>query len=69
MPKWLIFIGAALIVLGVVWQYAPWMINWFGRLPGDISYRGENTSVFIPITSMIVISILFTLISSLLSRF
>lgn len=69
MPKWLIIIGAAIIVLGVVLQYAPWLVNWFGNLPGDIKHRGENTFVFIPITSMIVVSVLFMLISNLLSRF
>lgn len=68
MPKWLIIIGAAIIVIGVILQYAPWMINWFGKLPGDIRVEGENSFVFIPITSMIIISIAFTLLTNLFSR-
>jgi cytosine/uracil/thiamine/allantoin permease len=40
----------------------------FGKLPGDISYSGENFKVFAPITSMIIVSVLLTLILNLLSR-
>lgn len=68
MAKWLIIIGVAIVAIGVVLQYAPWLVNWFGKLPGDIRIEGENSFVFIPITSMILISVLLTLLSSLFSR-
>ncbi len=68
MPKWLILIGIAIVVLGVILQYAPWLINWFGKLPGDIRIEGENSFVFIPITSMIIISIAITILSNLFNR-
>lgn len=68
MGRWLIVIGAAIVLIGVVMQYAPWLISWFGKLPGDIRIEGENSFIFIPITSMIVISIAITLLSNLLSR-
>lgn len=58
--------GAALAVLGLlVWSGA---LNWFGRLPGDIRSESENTRVFIPITSMIVVSLVLTVVANLLSR-
>jgi hypothetical protein len=41
----------------------------FGRLYGDISYSGKNFKVFAPITSMIIVSLLLTIILNLLSRF
>lgn len=69
MPKWIILIGIGIVIIGVILQYAPWLINWFGRLPGDIRIQNENSFVFIPITSMILVSVLFTIISSLLRRF
>ncbi|MGC9455973.1 MAG: DUF2905 domain-containing protein [Halothiobacillaceae bacterium] len=68
MSRWLIVAGAVLIVLGLIWHYAPWMLNWFGKLPGDIRIENENTRVFIPITSMLVVSILLSVILSLFFR-
>jgi hypothetical protein len=41
----------------------------FGRLYGDISYSGKNFKVFVPITSMVIVSLLFTFIFNVLSRF
>ena len=41
----------------------------FGKLPGDISWQGKNVKVFAPITSMIVVSVVLTIILNLISRF
>jgi uncharacterized membrane protein YidH (DUF202 family) len=58
--------GAALAVLGLlVWSGA---LNWFGRLPGDIRSESETTRVFIPITSMVVVSVVLTVVVNLLGR-
>lgn len=54
-------IGAGLVVLGALVRFTPGLFAWFGNLPGDINVEGENTRVFIPITSMIVVSIALTL--------
>ena len=62
MSKLLIIFGLLLAAIGLVLEYYPWLVNWFGRLPGDISYKGENSSFFMPITSMIVISIVLSLV-------
>jgi hypothetical protein len=40
-----------------------------GRLPGDISYRGKNVSVYFPLGTSIVVSVLLSLVFYLLSRF
>lgn len=66
--KALIGIGAALLALGLLLNYAPWLINWFGKLPGDIRIQNKNSFVFIPITSMIVVSVLITLLANLFFR-
>lgn len=50
MARWMIIAGAALLLLGVAWHYFPWLLNWFGRLPGDIRIESERSRVFIPIT-------------------
>ena len=68
MGRWLILGGLALVVAGVVIQWAPWLINWFGRLPGDIRIEGERTKVLIPLTSMLLISVALTLLINLVRR-
>jgi hypothetical protein len=40
-----------------------------GRLPGDISYRGKNVSVYFPLGTSILVSVLLSVVFYLLSRF
>ena len=63
--KLLIGLGLLLLLAGLIINYAPWLINWFGKLPGDIHIERKNSTVFFPITSMLVISIILTLIINL----
>lgn len=65
----LIVVGALIVVIGLILRYFPWLFSWFGNLPGDIKRETENTTVFIPITSMLVVSVVGTLILNLASRF
>jgi len=64
----LITIGILLVLLGLTINYAPSLINWLGKLPGDLRIEDDNKSLFIPITSSIVISIILTIIANLLLR-
>lgn len=66
--KLLVAVGVVLVVIGLVVCYAPWLISWFGKLPGDIRIEGKQQFVFIPITSMLVVSIILTLIINLFFR-
>lgn len=66
--KLLIIIGGALCLVGLVLTFAPGLLGWFGKLPGDIRIQDENKSIFIPITSMIIVSLLLTLIINLFFR-
>ncbi|MCY4081352.1 MAG: DUF2905 domain-containing protein [Caldilineaceae bacterium] len=68
MAKWFIILGALLLLIGAALQFAPWLLSWFGKLPGDIRIRTDSTSVFIPITSMILVSLALTLLLNLLNR-
>ncbi len=63
-----IAIGAGIVVVGLVLRYFPWLFSWFGNLPGDIKRQTENATVFIPITSMLVVSVVGSLIFSVVSR-
>ena len=66
--KLLAGVGVALVVIGLIITYAPWLVNWFGKLPGDIRIEDEKKWVFIPLTSMFVVSIILTIIINLFFR-
>jgi hypothetical protein len=62
----LFFVGLALAVIGLLaWAGA---LNWFGRLPGDIRIVTDNVRVYIPITSMVLVSLAMTLLLSVFRR-
>ncbi len=66
--KFLIGLGIFITTLGLVLRYAPWLISWFGKLPGDIKIENDKSFIFIPITSMLVISIVLSIILNLFFR-
>lgn len=65
MAKGLIVAGLALAVLEIVLSVFPRALSWFGRLPGDV----RTESVFFPVTSMLLISGVLTLLINLLAWF
>ncbi|MBK8814807.1 MAG: DUF2905 domain-containing protein [Methylococcaceae bacterium] len=66
--KMITVIGIVLVLIGLTMTYAPWLVNWFGRLPGDIRIQNEKSFVFIPIVSMLVVSIILSIILNLIFR-
>jgi hypothetical protein len=68
MARWLMIMGALLLVTGALLHFAPWSLNWFGKLPGDIRIETEQGKIFIPITSMLIISVVLTLLLNLFKR-
>ena len=65
MARWLMLIGAVMLVIGAVLHFYPGLLSWFGKLPGDIHMETAHGKIFIPITSMIVISLVLTLLLNL----
>lgn len=68
MARWFVVAGIILILVGAILHFAPGILNWFGKLPGDIDIRSEGSRVFIPITSMIIVSIVLTIVLNLFNR-
>jgi len=64
----LIVVGLVIAGLGVVIMFGP-SIPLIGRLPGDIRIERETTRVYIPLMSMLVISIVVSLLLNLIRRF
>lgn len=63
----IIALGLILIVVGLV-ATRGWL-GWFGHLPGDVRIERENMRVYVPIVSMLLISILFSVLSYVIRRF
>lgn len=68
MAKWLMVIGAIIFVMGALLYFAPWSLNWFGKLPGDIRVETDHGKIFIPITSMLIVSVVLTVLLNLFKR-
>jgi len=66
MSKIMIVTGTILIVVGIALRYG--LLDWFGNLPGDIKYQSENGLFFFPVSSMIVISIVLSILLWLWGR-
>jgi formate hydrogenlyase subunit 3/multisubunit Na+/H+ antiporter MnhD subunit len=66
--KLLILFGTLIVVVGLILVFGSRLHLPIGRLPGDIVYRGKNTTVYFPIVTSIVISIVLSLIFYLISR-
>lgn len=63
----LIVVGLAIVVLGLLaWTGA---LSWFGRLPGDVRVERPNMRLYVPIVSMLVVSLALSAISWLVRRF
>lgn len=62
----LVALGGLLILLGLlVWSN---LASWLGHLPGDIRVVRPNTRIYIPVTSMVILSIVLSIVLALLRR-
>ena len=63
----IVLAGVVLALVGLlVWSG---LLSWFGRLPGDIRIERENTRVYIPIVSMVLLSVVLSLGAASFRRF
>jgi uncharacterized membrane protein len=63
----LIGVGVLAIIAGVLAMTGA--LGWVGRLPGDIRIENGNTRVYIPIVTMLVLSVVLTLLLAIVRRF
>ncbi|MDE0250806.1 MAG: DUF2905 domain-containing protein [Gammaproteobacteria bacterium] len=60
MNKILVFIGIVIIAVGLLWPVISKMP--FGKLPGDIAIKKEGFQLYFPVTTMIIISLVLSVI-------
>lgn len=66
--KILVFIGILIVVAGLIIWLLGDKLRFLGRLPGDIRIERENYSIYIPVTTMILVSVVLTLILWIVQR-
>ncbi len=67
--KVLIFFGLLLVVFGILLVLGGRAHLPFGRLPGDIVYRGKHTTFYFPIVTSILLSIVLSIVVYVIGRF
>ncbi len=66
MGRWLITVAILLVVIGLAW---PWLTKLgLFRLPGDVVIERDNFRFYFPITTMIIISVVISLVLWLLRK-
>jgi hypothetical protein len=65
--KLLVLFGCMLVLIGVLVLFVG-RLPWLGRLPGDILIQRKNFSVYFPLATSLLISLVFSAIAWLLSR-
>jgi hypothetical protein len=68
MGRLLVILGIALVVIGSIVMLLGRTGVPLGRLPGDIVYRGKNTTFYFPLASSILISVVLTIVLFLIGR-
>jgi hypothetical protein len=63
--KILVVVGLLSLLAGLLLWKFPGAFSWFGKLPGDIRHEGEDSRVYVPIVSMLVLSAVLTLLVNL----
>ena len=66
--KLLLVVGIVIALLGAVLIFSGKLNLPIGRLPGDIYYRGKNTTFYFPLATSILLSIILSLIFWLIGK-
>ena len=66
--KYIIAIGLVIALIGLAVYFFHNKLHWLGRLPGDIRIERENFRFYVPITTMILVSLALTILINLLRK-
>lgn len=65
----LLFLGGAIVLVGLGLIFLGRTNLPIGRLPGDIVYRGKNTTFYFPLATSIVLSVVLSVVLYLIGKF
>jgi len=63
----LVVIGLFITVLGAIMLLTP-RVPWLGRLPGDIVIHRDDLTIYIPITTMLIVSVVLSVVLNFIGR-
>ncbi len=69
------FVGKQLIFIGIIVMFVGFLIlsgntfSWFGTTFADFSFKGKNFNIFIPIGSMLIVSLILTIFINIFNKF
>ena len=64
----IVIVGVVLVAIGGLFMLLGRTGLPLGRLPGDIVYRGKNTTFYFPLATSILVSVVLTLVLYLIGR-
>ena len=64
--RYLVVLGLALLILGLLWRYLDWI--GLGRLPGDIVFERDNVTFYFPLMTCLLLSLLFSVVLWVVNR-
>ena len=67
--KYVILLGALVIIVGIIIYFFGDRLHWIGRLPGDVRVERPNFQFYFPITTMILASVALTGLIYLIKKF
>jgi H+/Cl- antiporter ClcA len=67
--KTIVIIGIVLVIAGLIIWFFGDKLNWLGNLPGDIKVKKESFSFYMPLTTMILLSIIVSFIIWIVRKF
>lgn len=67
--KYLVFGALILLVIGLILYFFGNKLGWLGHLPGDIRIERQNFRFYFPITTMILLSVLLSIVIRIIQRF
>jgi hypothetical protein len=66
--RMLVWVGGLLLLFGLLLIFAGKMNLPIGRLPGDFTYRGKNTTFYFPLMTSIILSVILSLVLYFVNR-
>jgi uncharacterized membrane protein len=67
--KWIIIAGFIIVIAGILIYFFHDKLNWLDKLPGDIRIEKDNFRFYFPLTTMIIVSIVLTILINVFKKF
>lgn len=66
--KYIMLIGGGILVIGLIIYFFHDKLHWIGHLPGDIRIEKEHFRFYFPITTMIILSVVLTIVLQIIRK-